>query len=142
MGFFSNHATNQGKHAITTVIAEGCILHGSCRVSSDLQIDGELEGDVECNSTVIISSSGQMKGEISADKVIINGQFEGKITANNIEVLAAGKAHGVMQTDHLCIERGGSFVGETLPAPSQQQNLLLTEEQPPAVHQVSFKPVK
>lgn len=71
-----------------------------------------------------------MKGDINADKVIINGLFEGKIVANSIEVLTSGKALGLMQTDNLCIERGGSFVGETLPAPAQQQNLLLSDENP------------
>lgn len=70
-----------------------------------------------------------MKGDINADKVIINGLFEGKIVANSIEVLTSGKALGLMQTDNLCIERGGSFVGETLPAPAQQ-NLLLSDENP------------
>lgn len=144
MGFFSNHATNQSKHTITTVIAEGCAVFGNCRVSSDLQIDGELTGDVDCQTTVIISSSGQMKGEISANKVIINGLFEGRIVAQSIEILTAGKAQGIMQTDNLCIERGGCFVGETLPAPTQQQNLLLTEteETPTTLHQVSFKSAK
>lgn len=83
-----------------------------------------------------------MKGEINADKVIINGLFEGKIIAKSIEVLAAGKAQGTMQTDNLCIERGGSFVGETLPAAAQQQSLLLGEELPAAVRQVQFNPAK
>lgn len=83
-----------------------------------------------------------MKGEISANKVIINGQFQGKIVAQSIEVLAAGKALGVMQTDNLCIERGGSFVGETLPALSQQHSLLLSDEHPNSVPQVNFKPLK
>ncbi len=85
-----------------------------------------------------------MKGEISANKVIINGLFEGRIVAQSIEILTAGKAQGIMQTDNLCIERGGCFVGETLPAPTQQQNLLLTEteETPTTLHQVSFKSAK
>lgn len=142
MGFFSNHAANQGKHAVTTVIAEGCSLHGHCRVSSDLQIDGELEGDIACQSTVIISSSGQVKGDINADKVIINGLFEGRIIAKTIEVLTSGKAQGVIQTDNLCIERGGCFVGETLPAPAQQQNLLLSDENATASLKSALTPIE
>ena len=143
MGFFGKHAANQGKHSVTTVIAEGCSVNGRCRVNSDLQIDGEFEGDVDCRSTVIISSSGQVKGEINADKVIINGQFEGKITAKTIEVLSSGKAHGTMQTDNLCIERGGSFVGETLPAITQPQNVLLTDDKSVTLtKQVTLKSAK
>ena len=85
-----------------------------------------------------------MKGEISANKVIINGLFEGKITAQHIEILTSGKAQGTIQTDNLCIERGGCFVGETLPGTTQQHSLLLTEteEIPTTLHQVSFKSAK
>lgn len=128
MGFFSNHAANQGKHAVTTVIAEGCVLNGSCRVNGDMQIDGALDGEVHCQSTVIISSTGQVTGQINADKVIINGLFEGQISANIIEILPQGKAQGVVYTDNLCIERGGTFLGETNAAQSSQHNLLLVEQ--------------
>lgn len=95
-----------------------------------MQIDGELEGDIHCQSSVIISSSGQVKGEIHAEKVIINGVFTGVIFASTIEILPQGKAQGVVHTDNLCIERGGSFLGETHSAQSPQQSLLLSE--PPA----------
>ncbi|MCB5225504.1 polymer-forming cytoskeletal protein [Alishewanella sp. 16-MA] len=131
MGFFGNHVANQGKHTITTVIAEGCVLNGNCRVNSDMQIDGELEGNVECKSTVIISCSGKVVGEITADKVMINGYFDGQITANIVEILPQGKAHGVVFSDNLCIERGGSFFGETHASKPGQQNLLLTDELQP-----------
>ncbi|GGW65181.1 bactofilin family protein [Alishewanella tabrizica] len=93
-----------------------------------MQIDGEYDGDIDCRSTVIISSSGKVTGEIRADKIMINGQFEGNIFANTVEILAQGKAQGVLHTDNLCIERGGSFLGETHLAQSQQQSLLLNEQ--------------
>lgn len=141
MGFFGNHAANQGKHAITTVIAEGCILNGRCRVNSDIQVDGKLDGEIDCCSTVIISSSGKVNGELRADKVIINGLFEGLIYANTIEILAQGKAQGVVHTDNLCIERGGSFLGETHAAQSQRQSLLLNEQQTTPL-QVALKSAK
>lgn len=93
-----------------------------------MQIDGTLDGEVYCQSTVIISSTGQVTGQIHADKIIINGVFEGQISANIIEILPQGKAQGVVYTDNLCIERGGVFFGETHAAQSSQHNLLLVEQ--------------
>lgn len=106
-----------------------------------MQIDGELDGEIDCCSTVIISSSGKVNGELRAEKVIINGLFEGIIYANTIEILAQGKAQGVVHTDNLCIERGGSFLGETHSAQSQQQSLLLNEQQTTPL-QVALKSAK
>lgn len=73
-----------------------------------------------CDRSLIISASGRIKGEITADKVIINGLFDGDCYANSVEILPQGKAHGVIHCDDLSIERGGSFLGKTMPTSSDQ----------------------
>ncbi|MBZ9610011.1 bactofilin family protein [Rheinheimera maricola] len=120
MGLFSQHAGNQGKHSVTTVIAQGCTINGNLRLSCDLQIDGYIEGKIVSEKTLVISVGGRIKGELTADKVIINGMFEGECFANSVEILPQGKAHGTIHCDDLSIERGGSFIGKTLPASAEQ----------------------
>ena len=120
MGLFSQHAGNQGKHSVTTVIAQGCTINGNLRLSCDLQIDGYVEGKIVSEKTLVISVGGRIKGELTADKVIINGMFEGECFANSVEILPQGKAHGTIHCDDLSIDRGGSFIGKTLPASTEQ----------------------
>lgn len=72
-----------------------------------------MEGKINTEKTLIISRSGRVKGEIIADKVIINGLFEGECYANHVEILPHGKAQGVIHSDELSIERGGNFIGES-----------------------------
>ena len=120
MGFFGKHAGDQSQHSVTTVIAQGCSVNGNIRLGGDIQVDGEIEGKVVCDRTLIISASGRIKGDITADKVIINGLFDGECYANCVEVLPQGKAHGVIHCDDLCIERGGSFLGKSLPTSEEQ----------------------
>lgn len=115
MGFFSQHATNQSKQSTTTVVAQGCTINGDIRLSCDIHVDGYVDGAVVCEKTLVISASGRINGEITADKVIINGLFDGVCYANVVEILQNGKAHGVIHCDDLCIDRGGSFLGESLP---------------------------
>ncbi|MBU2113954.1 MAG: polymer-forming cytoskeletal protein [Gammaproteobacteria bacterium] len=115
MGLFSKHAGNQGKHTVTTVIAQGCTVNGHIRLSGDIQVDGYVEGKIVCDRSLIISASGRVKGEVTADKIIINGLFDGECYANSVEILPQGKAHGIIHCDDLSIERGGSFLGKTLP---------------------------
>lgn len=85
-----------------------------------MQVDGYLEGKITSEKTIVISASGRIKGEVTADKLIINGLFDGECYANTVEVLPQGKAHGTIHSDDLSIERGGSFIGKTLPTSSEQ----------------------
>lgn len=85
-----------------------------------MQVDGYIEGKIVSEKTLVISGTGRIKGELTADKVIINGLFEGDCFANSVEILPQGKAHGVIHCDDLSIERGGSFIGKTLPTSTDQ----------------------
>ncbi|MCC5851718.1 MAG: polymer-forming cytoskeletal protein [Alkalimonas sp.] len=120
MGFFSKHAGNQGKQSAATVIAQGSSFHGSFRLTCDIHVDGYMEGKINTEKTLIISRSGRVKGEIIADKVIINGLFEGECYANHVEILPHGKAQGTIHSDELSIERGGHFIGESQPTTEEQ----------------------
>lgn len=120
MGLFSQHAGNQSKHAVTTVIAQGCTINGNLRLSCDIQVDGYVEGKIVSEKTLVVSVGGRIKGELTADKVIINGMFEGECFANSVEILPQGKAHGTIHCDDLSIERGGSFIGKTMPSSTEQ----------------------
>jgi cytoskeletal protein CcmA (bactofilin family) len=85
-----------------------------------MQVDGYIEGKIVSEKTLVISGTGRIKGELTADKVIINGLFEGDCFANSVEILPQGKAHGVIHCDDLSIERGGSFIGKTMPTSTEQ----------------------
>ncbi|MDX3773989.1 polymer-forming cytoskeletal protein [Chromatiaceae bacterium AAb-1] len=85
-----------------------------------MQVDGYIEGKITSDKTIIISASGRIKGELTADKLIINGLFEGECYANTVEILQQGKAQGVIHSDDLSIDRGGSFLGKTHPTSSEQ----------------------
>lgn len=94
-----------------------------------MQVDGYVEGVITSEKTLVISAAGRVKAEVTADKVIINGLFDGELYANTVEILPQGKAHGIIHSDDLCIERGGSFIGETQPT-SQEQVVSLAKAEP------------
>ncbi|MBU1310710.1 MAG: polymer-forming cytoskeletal protein [Gammaproteobacteria bacterium] len=129
MGLFGKHAGNEGKHSVTTVIAQGCTVNGHVRLSGDIQVDGYVEGKIACDRTLVISASGRIKGEVTADKIIINGLYDGECYANSVEILPQGKAHGTIHCDDLSIERGGSFLGKTLPTSNEDVVSLPKNEQ-------------
>ncbi|WP_084193202.1 bactofilin family protein [Vibrio aerogenes] len=113
MGIFGGQNRAQGQRSTTTVIAKGCTLNGQIKLESDIHVDGTVEGQIDVVKTLVISETGFIKGEVHADRVIINGEFEGTCYADNIEILSCGRVSGTIYSDNLSIERGGKFNGVT-----------------------------
>lgn len=76
-----------------------------------LHVDGELSGIIHSESIVVIGKNGNLKGELQADKIVVNGYFEGQLEANSLEILADGVVNGDISTQKISIENGGRFNG-------------------------------
>lgn len=76
-----------------------------------LHVDGELNGIIHSESIVVIGKNGNLKGELQADKIVVNGYFEGQLEANSLEILAGGVVNGDISIQKISIESGGRFNG-------------------------------
>lgn len=95
----------------TTVISSGARMDGKFYFASMLHVDGELSGIVHSESIVVIGKNGNLKGELQADKIVVNGYFEGQLEANSLEILAGGMVNGDIVVEKISIENGGRFNG-------------------------------
>ncbi|MBW1436193.1 polymer-forming cytoskeletal protein, partial [Campylobacter jejuni] len=91
----------------TTVISSGARIEGKFYFASMLHVDGELSGIIHSESIVVIGKNGNLKGELQADKIVVNGCFEGQLEANSLEILAGGVVNGDISTQKISIENGG-----------------------------------
>jgi len=62
----------------TTIISKGAKIEGDFQLSAQLHIEGEMIGKIDSSNQVSIGNGGVVKGELKAEKLIINGDFEGK----------------------------------------------------------------
>ncbi len=92
-----------------------------------MQVDGSIDGEIHVNKTLVISESGHATGDIFADHLVINGEFEGTCHAAKIEILSNGKVNGTIYSDDLSIEQGGRFNGVTYPAESKASDKSVVE---------------
>jgi cytoskeletal protein CcmA (bactofilin family) len=77
----------------TSLIAHGTKVKGDVTFSGRLHIDGSIEGALHGegdNAVLTLSNSAQIKGEIVAPHVVINGSVEGDVTSGARLELAAG----------------------------------------------------
>lgn len=78
-----------------------------------LHVDGELVGTIHSQSIVVIGKRGVLKGELKADKIVVNGYFEGELEANSLEILSGGIVDGNIVIQELSVENGGKFNGSS-----------------------------
>ncbi|QUX95577.1 polymer-forming cytoskeletal family protein [Marinomonas sp. CT5] len=119
MGIFGGQNRVKSQSTTTTLVAEGCVINGHIKVENRLQVDGHVEGHIEAKDQLKISESGSVLGEITTERLIINGSYEGTCHATYIEILSCGRVCGTIYTDNLSIESGGKFMGVTHPSEKQ-----------------------
>jgi cytoskeletal protein CcmA (bactofilin family) len=93
-------------------IAEGTTVEGKITGSSSVGIDGLLDGELNIASKLVIGESGELKGKINADDVVISGKVTGDINVKSLlEVHPPGQIFGDIKANRLVIDDGVLFEG-------------------------------
>jgi len=95
-----------------TLIGRADRLEGTLKVADTLRIQGTVEGTVEA-TTVHIDEGAKVRADISADEVIIGGDYSGKLVCRQrLEIRSTGQVVGHVETFRLMLHEGGSIDGE------------------------------
>lgn len=95
-------------------------------LACNLYVDGEFEGTITSDKEVNIGKNGHVKGDIFTKRLVVQGFIEGTINADRVEIKAAGKVNGTIESSELVIEAKGLFEGNSIvknvntPAPKAQ----------------------
>ncbi len=105
-----NEPANSGM--INTLIGNKSRIEGMLFASEATRLDGELQGKIISESTVIIGESGVVKGDIKAVEILVAGTVYGNLWAEQrIEITETGRVRGDLFTKTLVIGEGASFRG-------------------------------
>ncbi len=84
---------------VDTVIGPGSTVKGEIHSRGTLRVDGNVEGKVSSDSSVIIGEKGVVKAEVVAGHVIVGGTVHGKVTGREkVEILSTGRLYGDVNT--------------------------------------------
>lgn len=109
----SNGTGNGNNNGGATIIAQGTRIKGDINTDCRLHIDGEFEGNINSKNTVMVGKSGIVKGEITADALLVAGKFLGNCVVNLLELKAQGRIEGTITANEITVERKGVFIGES-----------------------------
>ncbi|NQU40419.1 MAG: polymer-forming cytoskeletal protein [Lentisphaerae bacterium] len=118
--------------ATQTVIAEDIEITGSIKCASTIQIDGKLNGDLNCAGNATIGANAVINGNISSDSTIIKGQVNGNVAAKDrIQLTSTAKLTGDIRSKRLSVEDGATLIGKTEVNPSGQAGPRATADHKP-----------
>jgi cytoskeletal protein CcmA (bactofilin family) len=95
-----------------SVIDPHARFNGKYVSDRDLRIEGEAQGEIECQGTLIISPQARVRAAIKAHNVIINGDYEGDVDCGGrFEIGATGRVKGAVKTEVLVVKEGAHWEG-------------------------------
>lgn len=95
------------------MISEGTTLEGTLKTKSDIRIAGVIDGEANAKGKVIVSSTGEIKGNIKAVDADVAGKVDGEIKVTNKLVLRkSALVEGDIYTQTLLVEEGAQINGE------------------------------
>jgi len=120
-----------------SVLGADTAIKGDISASSDLHIDGRVEGDIDCASFVQGETS-EIIGCVTAESARLAGIVQGSINARELVILKTAQIQGDVQYDTLTIEQGAVIDGQLAPRsapparaaaakPKSEDLLILTE---------------
>ena len=98
-----------------SVIDPHARFNGKYTSDRDLRIEGEANGEIECQGTLIISPQARVRSAITAHNVIINGDYEGDVDCGGrFEIGPTGRVKGKIKTQVLVVKEGAHWEGSVV----------------------------
>ncbi len=96
----------------TNIIIEGTDLKGNINAQSDIRIDGQLEGNLNCSSRLLLGKTGKVIGDIKSKKAVIEGSIQGNIRVQSLlHIKESAQIEGDIFTDQLIVDAGATING-------------------------------
>ena len=103
---------NKSEVSSHNIIALGTKLEGTISLESDIRIEGEINGNINASSKVIVGQTGVVTGNIVCDNIDIMGTVVGDIFADSLLSLkSTANVRGNLNTSVLAIEPNAIFEG-------------------------------
>jgi cytoskeletal protein CcmA (bactofilin family) len=97
---------------VPSIIGEDLTIRGNVTCKGEIQVDGEIEGDIRCGS-LLLGDKSQVTGGVAAEDVVVRGHLVGSITALRITLQGQCHVEGDIFYQSLAIEQGAYFEGKS-----------------------------
>lgn len=114
MGFLSKAISASHSNNSVTIVPNGARITGDLMVEGALHLNGEFDGFLDTQGSLIIGRGGQFKGRARAHEVILSGRFDGELHCDRLQVLKGGIFSGRVACEQFELEDKSEFLGERI----------------------------
>ena len=105
-----------------SVVAADLLIAGNLFSKGEVQIDGEVQGDIS-GTNVVVGERARITGSIVAEEVVVRGHVMGSIRGRRVMLQSSCHVEGDVYHQALAIEQGAFFEGKS----RRSQDPLATE---------------
>ncbi len=119
-----------GGKAGMSQIGSDLTVVGNLLSKGEVQIDGEIQGDVHAGN-IVIGESARITGGLVADEIIVRGTVMGSIRGKRVVLQSSSKVEGDIFHSQLAIEQGAFFEGKSRRSDDPTAGIQRPEGDPP-----------
>lgn len=95
-------------------IGKSVVIKGELSGSEDLYVDGQIEGSIDLkNHSLTVGPNGNVKANVSAKSITIQGKVDGSVTASDrLDLRKSAVVTGDVSTQRIAIEEGAFLKGK------------------------------
>jgi len=124
---------------IVTVIGADTTVSGNVKFTSGMHVDGLVKGNVtgvpETNSSLVVSTSGRVEGDVKVDNLILDGIIIGDVFAcNRVELASGAQVTGNLHYQLLEMAMGAQVNGQLIHTDDMSEKCAArgkTDQEPP-----------
>jgi cytoskeletal protein CcmA (bactofilin family) len=98
--------------AVPSIIGADLIITGNVDSKGEIQVDGEIKGDINCGS-LLLGDKSTVCGGVMAEDVVVRGKVIGSVRALRVTLQAQSHVEGDIYHQSLAIEQGAYFEGKS-----------------------------
>ena len=97
---------------VPSIIGEDLSITGNVNSKGEIQVDGEIQGDIHCGS-LLLGDKSQVIGSVIAEDIVVRGRVVGSIRGLRVTLQAQSHVEGDIFHQSLAIEQGAYFEGKS-----------------------------
>jgi cytoskeletal protein CcmA (bactofilin family) len=97
---------------VPSIISEDLTIKGNVTSKGEIQVDGEVEGDIRCGS-LLLGDKSKVTGGVAAEDVVVRGHLVGSIRGLRITLQTQSHVEGDIFHQSLAMEQGAYFEGKS-----------------------------
>lgn len=105
-------APRTGDRSAPSVIGPDLTITGNLVSKGEVQVDGEVQGDIH-GTYIVIGERARITGAIIAEEIVVRGHVMGSVRGKRVILQASSHVEGDVYHQSLAIEQGAFFEGKS-----------------------------